>query len=412
MSNKLSLRDFYEELQKGRELELKNLWQRSVMLMTFFVIFFTAYAVLTGKAIEAISKDEGTLSLFNIPLLAVAICGLIVYVFWIQMSKGSKLWYEKYESSIDYYINSDCMYDKEVILKDHVSNLGKAKDVYPSYYPRHGHLCDNCDKTNDSLFSSCAGEYSVSRINTGIGLFGFIVWSSLILFHGILVFFKDEVTEAVIIAAIYFVVSISLFFLSGYTYSGNNKRLVKMKIRQRLKIFNSIASNDKNRLKKLLNKYYLFNKNVGSIKDSGSLPDEQFDFETLNSVNEDYKETIEKYLCTRSGSISSMLKIHCKRFIYSDWKEYDESHSLSGMYKLTCRIRDYEKLRHIDTLTWHYVKDIFKKLFPDIGSDCFYERRRSYSAVFVILLVIILTALIASGIINFVDFEVSDSLVN
>lgn len=348
----LSMSDFYNEVQRGRELELKNLWQRSIMLMTFFVIFFTAYATLAGKVIEIASGGERDVRLFNIPLLAIAICGLIVSIFWIQMAKGSKLWYEKFEASVDYFVKKQIAFDESVKLYDYEQELKNNKlDCYTQLLPKHGHLCDKI-AVNDSLFSPAAGEYSVSKINIGIGLFGFICWSSLAVFH-IAFMLCACLIKSVIISILVFVIAIAMFFISGYTYSGNNKRFKKRKIRIRLKIYNEIKKQkDKACLLKLLDKYYR------KVRDENAHKPKVTDLDKY-----------ENYFIDKTGN-----------------EDFYPLNKKNGKYRLKRFFTDYAELNRLDTLTWNYMRDLCK-IVGEIDYDNYTEKNILPHSAGIILLI-------------------------
>ena len=349
---KLELIDFYRELQDGRKLELQNLWQRSIMLMTFFVIFFTAYFVFIGNVISA---DKEILNKYRLvlngALLFISVCGMIISILYILMGKGSKLWYEKYEASISWVIEGSLMYSDEVKLADKHAEweCEYDKSKWPDYFPRHGFLREISDNTNDSIFSSKSGEYSVSKVNIAIGLFGFFFWEAIALTHLILIFnLQSRCSEMVfLLPTILFLVSIGWMFFSGYVYSGNNKRNIRRQIKERLAFFNKMSQ---------------------CISDAGGEPCEKCLVKVVDIFIYHPENCVE-----RNSQLATMVVNMHKAYE----QKLDKMKSLGNVsqkrnkeYKLSRKIRrDYMALRRLDTLMNNYVcqmKSVFFGDFPDI----------------------------------------------
>ena len=350
-SEKLELIDFYRELQDGRKLELQNLWQRSIMLMTFFVIFFTAYFVFIGNVISADKEiiNEYRLVL-NGALLFISVCGMSISILYILMGKGSKLWYEKYEASISWVIEGSLMYSNEVKLADkHAERECEYdKSKWPDYFPRHGFLREISGNTNDSIFSSKSGEYSVSKVNIAIGLFGFFFWEAIAHTHLILIFnLQSRCSERVfLLPTILFLVSIGWMFFSGYVYSGNNKKNIRRQIKKRLAFFNKMSRCIDDGVDKLCEKCFA--------------------------------EIVDKFFHHPADKVKNkQLATEVDRIHKSYEKKLDKMKSLGNVaqkrnkeYKLSRKIRkDYMALRRLDTLMNNYVcqmKSVFFGNLPDI----------------------------------------------
>lgn len=348
----MELLDYYKELQDGRKLELQNLWQRSIMLMTFFVIFFTAYFVFLGNVLS--SDKELTCGSFlavNGVLLFISVCGMITSILYILMGKGSKLWYEKYEASISWVVEGSLVDSNEVKYSDiHAKEECKSdKSKWPDYFPRHGHLSEISDYTDDSIFSSKSGEYSVSKVNIAIGLFGFFFWEAIALTHLILIFnLQSRCSERVfLLPTILFLVSIGWMFFSGYVYSGNNKRNIRRQIKERLAFFNKMSQ---------------------CISDAGGKPCEKCLVKVVDIFIYHPENCVE-----RNSQLATMVVNMHKAYK----QKLDKMKSLGNVsqkrskeYKLSRKIRkDYMALRRLDTLMNNYVcqmKSVFFGDFPDI----------------------------------------------
>ena len=346
--SKMEFLDYYKELQDGRKLELQNLWQRSIMLMTFFVIFFTAYFVFLGNVLS--SDKELTCGSFlavNGVLLFISVCGMITSILYILMGKGSKLWYEKYEASISWVVEGSLVDSNEVKYSDmHAEEECKSdKSKWPDYFPRHGHLSEISDYTDDSIFSSKSGEYSVSKVNIAIGLFGFFFWEAIAFTH--LTFFLHLLTKCsrwiISLPAILFLASILWMFASGYLYSVRNKRVIKLQIRKRLKFLN--------------------------IHDKDLFGPESF------SMTAEENSRVAEYL--RNGIEGGI-----------------------GMYHLKRNIHDYQLLRIIDTLTNNLVckkyREKEQKLHMKRERCCRIILGFIHLIVVILLVVLVVVALVSS----------------
>jgi hypothetical protein len=177
-----SSRDLYDELWTGRNLEIKNLWQRSIFLSAFLILVITGYGTLMVKVFE------GSIGLFrygryslpnavHFAFIVLASLGMCLSILWIGMSKGSKFWYECYEKSIDEMVNS-APWNDLLFSKEYRNTCEKIKN---NMYLCHGHLSE---KENDQgLFSTDGGKYSVSRINILIGQIFFVLFILISFFH-------------------------------------------------------------------------------------------------------------------------------------------------------------------------------------------------------------------------------------
>jgi hypothetical protein len=156
----VTLKELREHFYRCRDLEIKNLWQRSLFLATFMVMCFSSYGKIMNMLL-APGGDEKTAVLHTIAI-CLGVIGLLFSILWIMMAKGSKAWYEVYENSLE---NLDA------------SNELKIEEKY-----RSGHI--DPGKIIDANILSChAGKYSPSKINIAIGQILFFVWIIVILVH-------------------------------------------------------------------------------------------------------------------------------------------------------------------------------------------------------------------------------------
>lgn len=110
-NSKSSSRDIYERLWKGRDSEIKYLWQKSLFWATFLGLIFKSYFDLLVT--ESSDKSYGIL------LFAFEIAGSVFSFLWIFMAKNYEFWYEKYEASIDRMQEDLSLFDEKVQMQFH-----------------------------------------------------------------------------------------------------------------------------------------------------------------------------------------------------------------------------------------------------------------------------------------------------
>lgn len=148
-----------ENLYRCRDLELNNLWQKSIFLAPFLILCFTGYGVLLFSMVNISKADE----LFKYNLLCLTLCfvSIIFSILWIYMFKGSKTHYEIYERSISKFE------EKRLEIGKFVMGKLKKKNI----------------PIDSNLLSTNAGSYSPSRINILIGQVSLMLWSIALVCH-------------------------------------------------------------------------------------------------------------------------------------------------------------------------------------------------------------------------------------
>ena len=149
-----------ESFYRCRDFEINNLWQKSVLLTAFLVLSFTVYANLIPKLFFG-SVSKNNIIIHEI-CCGLSLIGIVFAIVWIMMAKGSKAWYEIYESAI-------CEIEKEkqihIPQKYVMGNRGSEKPI------------------DGNIFSNNAGNYSPSKLNIFIGRFFLIIWSVIFIIH-------------------------------------------------------------------------------------------------------------------------------------------------------------------------------------------------------------------------------------
>lgn len=201
-------KDIYKELWEGRNFEISHLWQRSVFLVTILVALMAGYGTIVMNIVNSEcntktffnesskiivmeenknipnSEDSGAkvnykirayvpkddlnsqTSLLNLVAFFLSTLGCVFSMLWIMMGKGAKRWYERYERSLNWYVERYCS-----------PEVNAHKD-----FPAHGYLPEAWD-VNDCLFSTKAGCYSVSKVNIIIGNVCWVCWGVTSIIH-------------------------------------------------------------------------------------------------------------------------------------------------------------------------------------------------------------------------------------
>ena len=157
-----------ERLYQCRDLEISNLWQRSVFLSVFLILCFTGYGILVLRIIDYTSVLEWIL--FNLLSIVLSFVGCILSAIWVYMGKGSKAWYEVYETAI---VSFEHKYHDKIGIP--VSNI-------------MGEMGIPYKKMNDCIFSMKSGAYSPSRINILIGQVCLIGWIVIGIVHSMILY--------------------------------------------------------------------------------------------------------------------------------------------------------------------------------------------------------------------------------
>ena len=174
--NNLSILDIRKTLYACRDFEISHLWQRSIFLVSITIICFTGYGYLFDKIIPLEALKTNARIFLNSSACFVSAFGMILSLIWIFVAKGSKAWYEVYEHSIT-HIETHCIdMPSKFIMGNLYSTIVKtyAKDSF---------------KINNSIFSTSAGSFSVSKLNIVLGQLLLVIWGCLFLLHSFIIIF-------------------------------------------------------------------------------------------------------------------------------------------------------------------------------------------------------------------------------
>lgn len=157
-----------DRLYECRNLEISNLWQRSIFLSVFITLCFAGYGILIFNIIQKCDVSYYLeLSYLHLASASLSFVGCILSAIWIYMSKGSKAWYEVYEIAISNFEDS---YRNELGIPERyiMGNMG----VY-------------WKNLNNCILSTKAGAYSPSRINVLIGQVCLAGWVVTFIVHSL-----------------------------------------------------------------------------------------------------------------------------------------------------------------------------------------------------------------------------------
>ena len=170
-AQKISSAELYKILWDGRNTEISNLWQRSILLGTFLVLLWTASGWLFFRYLDFIQNigfriNRGYLRELFYGSFVLSTVGMVMSELWIFMTKGSKAWVEYSEGQINY-------------AQEH-KNQSIFSSSVSSDFPRHGKTdTDYIEKMkwNKCIFSTNGGQFSPSRVNIMVGIISFIYFS-------------------------------------------------------------------------------------------------------------------------------------------------------------------------------------------------------------------------------------------
>ena len=108
------------------------------------------------------SGDADITAMHHFIAWGITLLCLVFSMLWIMMSKGSKYCYERYEYSLN------------AIFWDLKLFTNITEEI-----PCHGNLRYPDYEYSNRIFSTSAGEYSVSKVNIAIGIIGLFVFSLL-----------------------------------------------------------------------------------------------------------------------------------------------------------------------------------------------------------------------------------------
>lgn len=164
------------KLYRCRDMEITNLWQRSIFLTVFLTLTLSGYGILVSNFFTTNIFIYPNYKILHLAAIAIGLLGFTLSVIWILMAKGSKAWYEVYAKAISEFEEE---FKKELGIPQ-IYLMGKVDFLDGDMQKK------NCNGfyINEKLSNIDSGTYSVSRLNILIGWVFLIVWTIVITFHG------------------------------------------------------------------------------------------------------------------------------------------------------------------------------------------------------------------------------------
>ncbi|TLD80849.1 hypothetical protein LS68_005060 [Helicobacter sp. MIT 05-5293] len=185
--------DLTKYIWEAHNFEIKNLWQRSILLVPLIVMAFTAMGILQLKIIDDITKSKDE----YIPLLCAElfVCnvGAILSLFWVALAKASKFIQEAHEEHLKDYLGNEKAY------------------------------CNLDDYNKDFCFFSLKPyRFSPSKINIALGWFSASIFVYVFIINLLLYFCEINICCLIGLGIITLIINILLlFFCKGGKMQSN-----------------------------------------------------------------------------------------------------------------------------------------------------------------------------------------------
>lgn len=163
------------QLYRCRDLEITNLWQRSIFLTVFLTLTMSGYGILASNFFTNNIFVTLNYKTLHLAAIALGLLGFILSIIWILMAKGSKAWYEVYAKAISEFEEE---FRKELRIP-RIYLMGKVDFLDRDMQKKN----NNGFYINKKLSNIDSGAYSVSKLNILIGWVFLVVWGVVIIFH-------------------------------------------------------------------------------------------------------------------------------------------------------------------------------------------------------------------------------------
>lgn len=232
-NGKVDAKTLLDNLWRARDIEIQNLWQRSIFLATIIVLLFTLFfgqldnmkdkhLVVAGFDVVYGAEDSKDTDLLVLCVICEA--GFLMSVLWIAMARGSKTSYERIEGGIDVFQKqADKLFDgpiadlKRKMWFDHIYSFGTS-----NLFPVHGDL-KTPEKVSfrQSIKNGCF--YSLSKVNIAMGYIFVLTWAALFLVSFIVSERESVLAEYGWIIAILIAVNLLLWLIADYFVLSDNQ---------------------------------------------------------------------------------------------------------------------------------------------------------------------------------------------
>lgn len=176
----------YRGLWKCRDLEIQMLWTRLALLGAIMALTYTGYGVLMMKMFEQTPPHWNT---FNLLAILTSNCGMVFSCLWIATAKGSKRWFEQYETALARFqkVNRNSF------------ELFDDGSLFLSYLDFNDpELVAQRQPEDSSFLTSVGGRFSVSKIPIVFGQLSLIGWCVLLFLHLIAIYLGKPMVKVVL----------------------------------------------------------------------------------------------------------------------------------------------------------------------------------------------------------------------
>lgn len=181
------LQNELDRLYRCRDLEITNLWQRSVFLAVFLTLTLSGYGALLSNFFTHSIFTVVDLTVLHAVAAALGVLGFTLSVIWVLMAKGSKAWYEVYEGAIS-------QFEEEFGEKLGIPTIYMMGKIYSQDKDMKEEVWTG--PKNKKLTCIGAGAYSVSKLNILIGWVFLVVWSVVAFVHGAFLCYRLSIVKA------------------------------------------------------------------------------------------------------------------------------------------------------------------------------------------------------------------------
>lgn len=161
----------YKGLWKCRDLEIQMLWTRLTLLGAIMALTYTGYGVLLMKMLDSPPPHWTT---FNLLAILTCACGMVFSCLWVTTAKGSKRWYEQYETALGYF---------QEMNRRSFERFDNGNLVLSYLDFNKSELVARRQPEDSSLWTSVGGRFSVSKIPIVFGQISLVGWCALSFLH-------------------------------------------------------------------------------------------------------------------------------------------------------------------------------------------------------------------------------------
>lgn len=164
-NQKYDLERTLNKLYRCRDMEITNLWQRSIFLAVFLTLTLSGYGILASNFFSNNVFIELNYKILHGAAVAIGLLGFTLSVIWVLMAKGSKAWYEVYAKAISDF-EEEFKHElgiPQIYLMGKVDFLDKDMEKKDD----DGFYC------NKKISNIDSGAYSVSKLIEYINRVGF-----------------------------------------------------------------------------------------------------------------------------------------------------------------------------------------------------------------------------------------------